>query len=723
MWRRLHRWPAITVGLLLVFLSVTGSILAIEPVLARFDRHVADPGDMTVGNLLRVAAKANPYFAIDRIRVDGAGRVLLRGADSGGSREVPVNLVNGRLARVAQQSDFMELVRSLHRNLALGPMGRPVTLAGVLTMLTLLVTGLWLLQRRLGGWQALFLPLRGHGLDKWHSMLGRLLILPLFVTVISGTWLSLVSNGALPSGAEAIPTGPETKREAEPVPAMALSVWDSYRLADLTELTFPIQSDWWDVYRLRQGGTYDFIDRQNGALLTTEPVPYWMRAMDLFVLLHTGDGAAPWAAVAGLISLSVPFFTVTGIVIWWRRRVPRARGTVRAAQADICILVGSETGTTWGFAVHLAERLADTGRKVHLAGMNARPVLHPDAALLVLAATYGDGAAPANAKAFISDLPSLAGASTFAVLAFGDKSFPAYCAFAETCQTALSASGRLSLLPMGDVNRRSAQAFATWGRALGTALDLPGLVLDYTPPRPATRGLVLERREDFGNATGSPAAILRFRPERRRLLRFAAGDLLAVLPPADPVARLYSLASASREGFVDLCVARVDGGICSNFLLDLEPGDRIDAYVEPNPDFRPARRAPTVMIGAGTGIAPFAGMIRGNRRNPMDLFFGLRHPEADFYWREDLERWRGEGRLDGLHPAFSRHGTQEYVQDRLRQTADAVAERLRSGGTVMVCGSVRMARAVAVEIDHIAATLGLSVAELRARGRYLEDIY
>lgn len=676
MWRKLHRWPTLVLGLLVVFLACTGSILAVEPVLDRFDRHVADPGAMTVGDLLRKTAKANPYFVIDRIRVDGAGRVMLRGADSGGSREVSVNLAAGRLGRVVQQNDLMEFVRKLHRNLALGPQGRPVTLAGVLAMALLMVSGLWLLQRRLGGWRAMVLPLRGHGLDKWHAVLGRLLILPLAVTVASGLWLSLVSNGLVSSGAESLPPGPQTRIEAAPVPVTDLAIWDKVPLAGLTELTFPIQADWFDVYRLRQGDVFSFIDRQSGEILATAPVPGMVRLMDLFVLLHTGQGAAPWAAVAGLVALSVPFFAVTGVILWARRHTSRARGTVRPGLADVAILVGSESGTTWGFAAHLAQRLMAQGRRVYL-GSLAPLTLRSEADLLILTATYGDGTPPANAGSFLTALPKLTGAQRFAVLGFGDKSFPAYCAFAMACQAALEASGRAALLPMGDVNRRSAQSFAAWGRALGPAIGLPGLTLDHSPPRPATRDLVLESRQDFGTEAGS-AAILRFRPAKGALPRFAAGDLLAILPPADPVARLYSLASSSHEGFVELCVARVEGGVCSNFLMDMAPGDRMAAHVSPNPDFRPARRGPTVMIGAGTGIAPFAGMIRANRKRPLDLFFGLRHPEADFYWREDLAAWTAEGRLSALHSAFSRHGGREYVQDRLRAEAEGVAARLRA---------------------------------------------
>ena len=540
-------------------------------------------------------------------------------------------------------------------------------------MLVLMITGLTLLARRLGGFRRLLDPVKGRGLDKWHTILGRIVVVPLFVTMFSGAWMSLVSNGIMPSGVGDGPAYPESLVEAEPVPAVELQIFSTIKLRDLTELNFPIWADWWDVYVLRQEGTLTFIDRQSGEVLSRGSLPFISRIFDLFTLLHTGQGASPWGAIAGLISLSVPFFAISGVVIWLRRRHPKPRGTVAAEAAEaaeLVILVGSETGTTWGFAVHLTQRLRDAGKAVYLGDMNKTYRLREDATLLLLllAATYGDGTPPAGAVQFLQRLSGYQG------------------------------------------GRR----FAAWGHAVAPALGLEDLLLDYTPPRPRTRRLELAEREDFIGYDGALSAILRFRaPKRRRLPGFQAGDLLGIVPPQDPIARLYSLASSKHEGMVELCVVGVEGGICSTYLLALELGQSIDAYVEHNPDFRPARNAPTIMIGAGTGIAPFAGMIRGNRKQPMELFFGLRHPDHDFYYREAIDEWQSDGRLSGFHAAFSRHDDQVYVQQRLRGAGDTVAQHLRDGATIMVCGSSRMAHAVAQEIDTICASIGLSLAELR----------
>lgn len=758
MWRKAHRWAGLGLGLLLTFLAATGAILSVDPLLRRIEAGAVasrdlSVGGLSVGELLRRAAKANPHFEIDRVRVDYTGRVLLRGADAGGAREVPVNLKTGRLARKDKPRPVMELVTRLHRNLALGPSGRPVTLAGAAAMTALMLSGLWLLQRRLGGWRRLVGPVRGRGWDGWHTRIGRLALLPLTVTVVTGLWMGLVSNGLAPSGVGQGGAKPDTRVEAAPVPATDLAAFDAIPLSGLTELSFPIAADWWDVYTLRQGGRLSYLDRQSGAVLAEGSVPLATRALDLVRLLHTGQGASLWGVIAGLVSLTVPFFVLSGTLVWLRRRHPRPRGLVRVGAADVVIAVGSETGTTWGFAAHLAGRLRDRGLAVALTPMNATLTMRAEATLLVLAATYGDGVAPSGADQFLTRLPGWRGAARFAVLGFGDTGFPAYCAFAARCRDALRATGRAEALPMGDVNRRSAQAFAAWGRDLGAALAAVyqaahpaaagqgALTLDYAPPRPRTRALELVAREDFPGID-APAAILRFRAPEGRAARLArrlgrarlaariglprhrAGDLLGVVPPGDPVARLYSLASSRGDGFVELCVARVEGGVCSTLLLGLAPGDRIDAYVQPNPAFRPARRRPTIMIGAGTGIAPFAGMIRrAHPRRAPALFLGLRHPARDFYYQRDLDAWQREGRLAAFHPAFSRGDAPAYVQDRVRAAAPRLAADLARGATVMVCGSTRMARAVAHDIDAIARGIGLTVADLRAAGRYLEDIY
>jgi ferredoxin-NADP reductase len=143
---------------------------------------------------------------------------------------------------------------------------------------------------------------------------------------------------------------------------------------------------------------------------------------------------------------------------------------------------------------------------------------------------------------------------------------------------------------------------------------------------------------------------------RRSLPRFEAGDLVAILAPGTDLPRFYSLASASTDDVLEICVRKQPGGLCSGFLHELPPGGRIEAFIRPNPSFRPSRgKAPVILIGAGTGIGPLAGFIRHNSvHRPMHLYWGGRHPSSDFLYGPELRQYVDDGRLARLNTAFSR---------------------------------------------------------------------
>jgi sulfite reductase (NADPH) flavoprotein alpha-component len=319
------------------------------------------------------------------------------------------------------------------------------------------------------------------------------------------------------------------------------------------------------------------------------------------------------------------------------------------------------------------------------------------------------------------------------VLGFGDRSFPAFCAFAAAVAEAARAKGWPMLLPFDTIDRQSAQDFARWGRTLGEALGVP-LELTHQPTAPRTVPLTLLSRCDYGAAVQVPMSILRFalpgtspwqRLTGRGFAAFKPGDLLGIVPEGATVPRLYSLASGSRDGFVEIVVRRHVGGVASMQLTDLAPGQTVRGFLQPHPAFHAdRRRTPLILVGAGTGVGPLAGFIRQNRPGrPIHLFFGLRDPTSDFLYRDDLARWQAEGRLASLHLAVSRGEHPQYVQDVLRQVAPQVLEAVRQGGRIMVCGGRDMARGVTDALTDILQPAGLTPAMLQAADRYVEDIY
>lgn len=151
----------------------------------------------------------------------------------------------------------------------------------------------------------------------------------------------------------------------------------------------------------------------------------------------------------------------------------------------------------------------------------------------------------------------------------------------------------------------------------------------------------------------------------------------------------------------------------------------MDAFIQLHPDFRPvAGKAPVILIGAGTGIGPLAGFIRNNTgKHPMYLYWGGRDPASDFLYKPELDRYLADGRLTGLHAAFSRVKDGAYVQDRVLGDATQLRQMLEQGGQVLVCGGRAMAKNIAQALDEVLPPLNLSVAILKAQGRYREDVF
>jgi sulfite reductase (NADPH) flavoprotein alpha-component len=182
----------------------------------------------------------------------------------------------------------------------------------------------------------------------------------------------------------------------------------------------------------------------------------------------------------------------------------------------------------------------------------------------------------------------------------------------------------------------------------------------------------------------------------------------------------------------------VRGGVCSTFLAD-HAADPVPIFLQRSPHFRLPEDGdtPIIMVGPGTGIAPFRGFLQERRavghggRNW--LFFGDRHRSSNFYYREDLEDMVADGFLNRLDLAFSRDQAERiYVQHRMLDYGADVWRWLDDGAHVYVCGDAdRMARDVDAALTAIIRTHGAMSheqahdykRELVAAKRYVRDVY
>jgi sulfite reductase (NADPH) flavoprotein alpha-component len=736
MFRTIHSIPGLAAALLVALMAATGAVLSVNPASERLAATVPARGEITVADLAARVQAALP--GVERIERKPSGLIVATWFDPDKPGMATVDPRTGAVVGPYEPSAFTLWMTNLHRKLLADDAGRGVAGFGAAAMIVLTLTGTAMLAQRLGGWRRLLGPIRGTASQRIHGEIGRAAVAGLLLSATTGLLLSLTTFEILPDGSPVeAPSAEATGGPALPVGELA--ALRAVDLRDLRELSFPYPDDPTDVFTLTTASGEATVDPATGMALTEAVNGAWQTATQWIYTLHTGEGLWWLALVLGVSSAAVPVLTATGLVIWVARRRARSRipHNVGAQAADTVILVGSEGNTTWGFAGTLHAALTAAGHRVHTGAMNGVAAYRRAERLIVLTATYGDGEAPASARRFLDRLGRMetAPAPAFAVLGFGDRGFAHYCGFAAEVDAALGETGAERLLGLGRIDRQSAQAFGQWGIDLGAAMGID-LSLAHVPIRPKTCRLRLVSRKDYGLAVDAPTAVLRFAPAEpgpslharlfgARLPRFEAGDLVGILPPGSDLARFYSLASASSDGVLEICVRRHPGGLCSGFLTDLPVGGEIDAFVRANPGFRPAPgTAPVILVGAGTGIGPLAGFIRHNDgRRPMHLWFGARNPASDFLYEGDLELWLAERRLAGLHTAFSRVAERAHVQDRLSADAETVRSLVAKGAQVMVCGGRDMAAGVADALGQALKPLGLTVETLRREGRYVEDVY
>ncbi|WP_132993849.1 diflavin oxidoreductase [Gordonia zhaorongruii] len=220
-------------------------------------------------------------------------------------------------------------------------------------------------------------------------------------------------------------------------------------------------------------------------------------------------------------------------------------------------------------------------------------------------------------------------------------------------------------------------------------------------------------------------------------------------------ARTYSISSSpsAHQGTVHLTPATVRhlatdewgdgrdrGGAASTYLAErVQPGDTVGIYVTPNKSFRlPAPDTDIIMIGPGTGVAPFRAFVHERARTEGTgrnwLFHGARHRDQDFLYRDELTQMQAEGSLDRLDVAFSREQEDKvYVSHLMGGYGEDIYTWLRDGAVLYVCGDAqRMAGDVEEALAAIIAEYGdaddiesarAEVTRLREEGRYLRDVY
>lgn len=222
--------------------------------------------------------------------------------------------------------------------------------------------------------------------------------------------------------------------------------------------------------------------------------------------------------------------------------------------------------------------------------------------------------------------------------------------------------------------------------------------------------------------------------------------LVDILEPLAP--RLYSISSSpeAHSGEIHVTVARdlflvneeIQCGICSDYLSHMREGDEIEFYIHKNNQFRlPSDDQDIIMVGPGTGIAPFRSFLAHRDASGAGgrnwLFFGEQHFVTDFMYQTELQNWMETGVLTKLSVAFSRDQKEKiYVQHKMLQQGGEVFEWLSNGASLYICGAKEpMSVDVEDTVLQLVQQFGNKTLEesvqfiegLREEGRYLKDVY
>ena len=705
-WRYSHLVLAISSSLFLLIASITGVILAFEPIIKKAQPYQpSGASELTIAELLsNVEGK---YEEVLSISSDKNGFITASVIGENGSKNFYIDPFTGeKIGELKEKAAIFNFATSLHRSLFLGTIGRFfIGLASFLLFL-MATSGVALILRRQGGIKQFFNKLvKTSFLHDYHTILGRLALIPLIVISLSGTYLSLLRFSIIPEENISHAVDYDAIEASPKISTADFKVFNQNTLENFRSIEFPFSDDVEDYFLLKLKKKEVIVNQFTGEALSEQPYPFVALFSELAMMLHTGQGTILWSVVLGLASLTLPFFIYSGFAITLKRRAAKIKNPYPKDQCKYVILVGSEGGTTRKYAKLLHDQLLAAKQTSYLTDMNKLSHFKQMEHLVVITATYGQGEAPSNAaqfkKLFIKDFRPK-NDFTFSVVGFGSLAYPEFCKFAfDTDDLLRKHPLSTQLLEVHTVNNQSFEAFSSWinpwAEKVGLTIELPKP--DNLIARKKTQKFTVVNRAISSNVEDN-TALIELKQEGNK--KFESGDLLAIYPENSTRERLYSLGK-SKDGNLLLSVKKHELGLCSTLLHELKIGDSLEGFLLENKAFHfPKKAKRTIMISNGTGIAPFLGMInRNGKAHEIHLYWGGRTGNSFDIYKETIEGALADNQLTTFKPAYSRCCDKIYVQSLIEKDAPFIAQTLKDNGTIMICGSITMQKGVTQALDQI----------------------
>ncbi len=728
-WRFSHFALALMTSLFLILASVTGAILAFEPISNQFQEFkVSGLENITLSETIENLSQRNEeVFTIQKDGNDFVSASVI--SSEGESDTFYIHPKSGEtLGSLIEKAPIFKFTTNLHRSLFLKSTGRCIVGLVSFFLILMAVSGVVLIAKRQGGIQRFFSKVVNENFEQYyHVVFGRWLLIPLLVVAISGVYLSLEKFSLLPESDSSHNTSTiqqdsfsETKSHHE------LEIFKTIPIADVQLVEFPFSEDPEDYFFVKLHDKELLIHQYSGKILSEQHYPWMHWASFWSMKLHTGQGSIVWSVVLFVVCLGILFFIYSGFAMSLKRlkTSKRVHNKYDKDDAEYIILVGSETGTTYHFARLFFNALLKLNKKVYLTDLNHYTNFENAKQLVVFTSTYGEGEAPLSANQFENKLRITAQSNPieYAVLGFGSLLYPDYCKYAILVDSLLQKYDMFTpKLPLHKINNQSETTFKdwikNWSKANNLELNIEELIAK--PKRNKQHEFsVINKTELNLDST----FLIELRPSK--LLKFKSGDLLSITVNNDQSPRLYSI--GRKQDHILLSIKKHEQGLCSNYLNQLVKGDILNAEIQQNTAFHfPKHKNEVVMIANGTGIAPFLGMINDNKkRKNLHLFWGGRTKASFNLYKDDMDKAISRKHLSSITIAYSKDANHQYVQDLIKERFKFIANHLQNEGVIMICGSIAMQNDVLKTLQSITkSVLNKPLSDFENIGQIKTDCY
>ncbi|WP_235989358.1 PepSY domain-containing protein [Psychroserpens algicola] len=726
-WRFSHFLLALISSVFIVLASVTGMILAFEPISNQLQSYGFND-EVTIATTIENLQ--GRYDEIITIEIDENDFVVASVITKAGESETFfINPETGeKLGDLIEKAPLFSFSTNLHRSLFLKSIGRFIVGLVSFFLVLMAISGIMLILKRQGGIRRYFSKVVNENFEQYyHVVFGRWFLIPILIVALTGVYLSLEKFSMLPEThlSHHYPEAEDSELDTTTL-ISDFEVFKTLKLADVNSLEFPFSEAIDDYFFIKLKDRELLVNQYSGAIISEQAYPLVTLLSQWSLLLHTGQGTILWSVVLFLVCVALLFFIYSGFAMTLNRRKNTrvSKNKFTKDTSEYIILVGSETGSTFSFASLFYEALIAQGKTVFMASMNTYTSYKEAKHFFIFTSTYGEGDAPSNASKFEDLVKRTTQNHTidYAVLGFGSLQYPDYCKYAEDVDMLLTSHQNFQKkMEVFKINNQSFDAFQNWIQQWEKAY---GITLQIKPPKlisdsKFTRQFrVVERTELNEDAT----FMLRLQPIKK--VAFQSGDLLAFRPDDSQAARQYSIARIGDE--VLLSIKKHEQGLCSSYLSQRHTGDVITATVQPNPEFHLSKSSNTILIANGTGVAPFLGMIHDPKtKYDCHLFLGLRTQQSLQLYSIYIDKALANHHLKTSQVAFSQDTSAKvYVQDLIKQNDEFIANHLKKGSIIMICGSIMMQNQVFEVLDALLQSkLNLSIQHFKSRNQIKTDCY